>query len=367
MTHTDPSGRPGGQASPLLAAALRAAESGWAVFPVVSGEKSPAIREWERRATTDERQIRAWWGKDSGHNVGLVTGRSGLLVVDLDGPGPANRFSSDRSRAHDLSGAAGDRRDDSGGASGGVETLRRLAIDAGEVPPWDTFTVATPSVGGLHLYFRQPDGPGLRNTQGALGPRIDTRGHGGYVLAAGSHGPDGSRYRVLRETSVAPLPAWLHDALTISPAPPSGPGGVARSGRDHPAGVDRSTDSEVPMVSAARVEAYLRAVVDGESRAVFAAPVGTRHTSLLRAARRLGQWVGGGALTSADVRAVLTAAARGYVGVAGYTARQVERDIYDGLVYGAARPRRLDDIPDRSDGRAPDTGRSHAADAEHRG
>jgi hypothetical protein len=116
-------------------------------------------------------------------------------------------------------------------------------------------------------------------------------------------------------------------------------------------------DGAVPNVSAARVEAYLRAVVDGESRAVAAAPVGTRHSTLLRAARRLGQWVGSGALTGADVRAVLTTAARGYVSVDGYTAQQVERDITDGLAYGAARPRHIDDLPDRPAAHPSDTGR----------
>ncbi|MHA6783196.1 bifunctional DNA primase/polymerase [Pseudonocardia saturnea] len=369
MTHTHPTGHHGGtprreplHVAPrsLLHAALRAAATGWAVFPVVPHEKTPAIRDWERRATTSERQIHAWWGDNASSNVGLATGRSGLLVVDLDTPGSARRISPSPHGAHDRGGVAGVR-GESAEPVGGVEMLRRLAIDSGEVPPWDTFTVATPSDGGLHLYFRQPDGPGLRNTQGTLGSRIDTRGHGGCVLAAGSRGPDGSRYRVLRDVPVAPLPAWLHNALTTAPALPAGTDGAARPGgvpgRDDPAGDDGSTGSDVAVVSAARVEAYLRAVVDGESQAVTAAPVGSRHSTLLRAARRLGQWVGSAALTSADARAVLTAAARGYVGVAGYTARQVQRDITDGLAYGAARPRHFDDLPDRPTGRTPDADR----------
>lgn len=239
-------------------------------------------------------------------------------------------------------------------AVGGLTVLRRLAAATDSAPRWGTFTVATPS-GGRHLYFRQPDGAGHRNTQGALGPRIDTRGHGGYVLAAGSRGPDTSHYRILRDGPVAPLPAWLHHALAIAPSLPAGTDDAApaggtpcgRPGRGHPAGDDGPVVPEVPGVSTARVEAYLRAVVDGESHAVTAAPVGTRHTTLLRAARRLGQWVGSGALTGADARTVLAAAARGYVGVDGYTARQVERDITDGLAYGAARPRHIDGLPDR--------------------
>ena len=77
-------------------------------------------------------------------------------------------------------------------------------------------------------------------------------------------------------------------------------------------------------------------------------PVPLFRTGLLRAARRLGQWVGSRALSAADARAVLTLAAQGYIGVAGYTAHQIDRDITDGSAYGAARPRYPDDIPDRS-------------------
>ena len=82
----------------------------------------------------------------------------------------------------------------------------RLAAEAGEPIP-TTYTVATPSGSGLHLYFRQPaQGPLLRNTQGRLGWCIDTRGEGGFVVAAGSRRSDGRRYRVVTEAPVAPLP-----------------------------------------------------------------------------------------------------------------------------------------------------------------
>lgn len=95
------------------------------------------------------------------------------------------------------------------------------------------------------------------------------------------------------------------------------------------------------------MQAYLRAVVEGERRNVVAAPIGQRHRTLLRAARRLGHWVGGGVLVEDTARSVLTSAASGYVGVDGYTSRQVDRDIADGLAYGARRPRHVDNILDR--------------------
>ncbi|MBW0119577.1 bifunctional DNA primase/polymerase [Pseudonocardia sp. KRD-169] len=292
----------------LARAALHAAGLGWPVFPVRPRAKVPAITGWEDAATTDPDQITEWWLR--AWNIGLATGKAGLLVVDLDRDGrdPPREWAG----VHD-----------------GAEVLARLAAAAGEPLPV-TYTVVTPS-GGRHLYFHQPNGATLRNTQGALGWCIDTRGHGGYVLAAGSRLTSGS-YRELRRP-VAQLPGWLAAALT--PRPES----------DSPATTSLYVDELA--LSGWRAQAYLRAVVEGERRNVTAALVGQRHRTLLRAARRLGQWVGGGALTAPEARAVLTDAANHFLGVEGYTARQVDRDITDGLAYGTHRPRHLDRFPHR--------------------
>ncbi|WP_308284442.1 bifunctional DNA primase/polymerase [Pseudonocardia oceani] len=295
----------------LGAAAARAAGNGWRVFPAVPRGKLPAIADWENAATTDLDQITAWW-RAMPSNVAVSTGRSGLLVVDLD-------------VRHGTS--AGPRCVD---ALGGYDTLDRLAAAAGEAPPTDTYTVATP--GGLHLYFRQPDGVRLRNTQGALGANVDTRGHGGYVIAAGSVRAAGV-YRVVRRRPVAELPDWLVTALTPPPAP-----APPRMPHRNPK----------PPLPNGRAAAYLRAVVDGECAAVAAATVGHRHQTLLRAARRLGHWVGGSALSATAAHAALTDAARGYVDVEGYTAAQVDRDIADGIAYGAQLPRCFDNVDNRT-------------------
>ncbi|MGY4103932.1 bifunctional DNA primase/polymerase [Nocardia sp. R16R-3T] len=97
--------------------------------------------------------------------------------------------------------------------------------------PDDTFTVVTP--GGLPLYFRAPAGFELRNTAGRLGRLIDTRAHGGYVVAPGSI-VGARRYRILRDKQVVELPRWLVHRLMPAPSPtatPPMPLGVPARGR----------------------------------------------------------------------------------------------------------------------------------------
>src|SRR5882757_3293043 len=60
----------------------------------------------------------------------------------------------------------------------------------------------------------------LRNTQGRLGWRIDTRAAGGYVLAAGSTTATGT-YAVLDDRTPMPLPRWLTARLTPPPTRPA--------------------------------------------------------------------------------------------------------------------------------------------------
>lgn len=293
--------------NPLLGAALDAADRGWHVFPLVRAGKVPALRDWKQRATTDKRRIYRWWANAEA-NVGVATGRSGLVVIDLDdgrGAAPPERFV---------------------GACNGRDVLTMLAAEAGAPVPTDTYEVATPS-GGSHLYFRSPPGLVLRNTAGSLGWKIDSRSVGGYCVAAGSAGADGV-YRVVRDGEVAELPGWLARLLT-PPAPPA-PG----------------PPMELP---AGRASAYVQAIVDGETRAVAAARTGTRHRVLLKAARTLGRLVGGGELADQDARAALLEASSGHVGIDGCTVEEVHRTIEDGVAYGKRLPRRVSRPQPRTD------------------
>jgi len=115
------------------------------------------------------------------YNVGIAPGPSGLLVIDLDAPKPG-QVTPPRWREP--------------GISDGTGVLTVLCEEAGEPFPGETFTVRT-GRGRLHLYFTAPPGTALRNASGehgGLGWLIDTRAHGGYILAPGSAVdlPDGS-------------------------------------------------------------------------------------------------------------------------------------------------------------------------------
>ena len=171
--------------------ALHLASRGWAVFPLAPATKRPAIRAWEHRATTDLERIKGCWYAGAGFGIGIATGPSRLVVLDLD---PAD--------------TAG--RPDGAGGLAALTAARGVQLAA-------TFTVTTPR-GGTHLYYRTPPGVRLRNTAGTLAPHVDTRAEGGYVVAPGTVLPGGG-YELVDDTDPPELPAWLVQALSERPAP----------------------------------------------------------------------------------------------------------------------------------------------------
>lgn len=151
--------------------------------------KHPLTRNGVKDATDDEAQIQAWRAKYPKAHWGVATGaRSGVVVIDLD-----------RKPGKD-----------------GIASLKALAEPHGGVP--HTHLVRTGS-GGLHLYFKHPGG-WVPNSAGKLGPGIDVRGDGGYVVAAGSGHISGGAYKTLSDVPPMDLPAWL---LTSSSLPVSAP------------------------------------------------------------------------------------------------------------------------------------------------
>lgn len=278
---TQPVPEPRGCNLALLSAALEPVAHDWHVFPLRPGDKRPAGHaerlcphtgrcanghlKPEQRATLDRDLIvAAWTGQP--YNIGIATGPSGLLVVDLDVLKP----------------------DEQEGTPDGVQSLLALCERA-EQPFPATYQVRTPS-GGRHLYFTQPDGMRLHSTAGRLGHHIDTRGWGGYVVAPGSTTPDGV-YAVTDERPPAALPEWLHQALTSRPQRPLGGQAMA-----HAMG-SRS--------------GYAAAALRGELHNVTTAGDGHRNAVLLRAARALGRLIASGDLGREEVEEALSRAAAG--------------------------------------------------------
>jgi hypothetical protein len=286
----------------LRAWALHFAARGWHIFPITPrAKKPPIVDRWEARASTDPTQIRRWW-RDTPFGIGIATGPSGLVVVDLDIPKPAEVVPGEWATL---------------GITSGAGVLRALARAQGTTLT-PTYAVATPS-GGWHLYYTAPRRVRLRNTQGVIGWKIDTRAHGGYVLAPGSPVPP-SEYTLIDDRDPAELPDWLHQALTPNPPP---------------------AHSAPAAAVAANPSSYVVAALKGEAQRVRTAPRGQHNAMLCRAAYALGQLVGAGLLDETTARAELTTAAGVLVSAeCDCTPREVARVITAGLTAGAANPRR---------------------------
>ncbi|MGH3827218.1 MAG: bifunctional DNA primase/polymerase [Pseudonocardiaceae bacterium] len=286
----------------LRAWALHFAARGWHVFPLTPGAKRPPVIErWETRASTDPHLITHWW-RHVPYSIGIATGPSGLVVIDLDTPKP---------------GEPAPQRWAALGINSGTGVLRALARTHGTtVTP--TYAASTPS-GGWHLYYTTPPGAALRNTHDRIGWKIDTRADGGYVVAPGSLVAPGG-YELVDDREPAELPGWLHQALT--PKPSMGITAPAHTVTTNPSG-------------------YAEAAVRGECHRVRTAARGQHNAVLCRAAYALGQLVGAGLLTEDTARAELTTAASALISAdCDCTPREVARVITAGLTAGARNPRR---------------------------
>jgi Bifunctional DNA primase/polymerase, N-terminal/Primase C terminal 1 (PriCT-1) len=186
----------------LANAALALTRTGLAVFPVWSVRnegarlvcacpkgagctnpgKHPMTRQGLRDASTDPEQVSYWWRNRPDANIGLVTGT--IIVIDVD-----PRHGGDRALAE---------------------------IESKHSPLPSTWRVTTGG-GGEHIYFRAAPGHApIRNSAGRLGPGIDVRGAGGYVLAPPSRHVSGERYCWRCDPRQAPLcrlPPWIFGLL----------------------------------------------------------------------------------------------------------------------------------------------------------
>jgi hypothetical protein len=146
--------------------------------------KHPRTAHGVLDATTDAATIRSWWTQWPNSNVAIACEPSKLVVFDIDCKPGRNGF----------------------------ETLRDREAELGPLP--ETVTAITGS-GGEHRYYAAPAGVVVHNSEGDLGPGVDVRATGGYVVAPPSAHLAGQPYRWdaacgLDDVAIAVLPrVWV--------------------------------------------------------------------------------------------------------------------------------------------------------------
>lgn len=255
----------------------------WYIFPIQGGGKVPLTRNGWKDATLDPEQVQRWMKRFGACNWGIATGPSHLLVVDLDG------------------------------RAGEQAWLDLTNVRERHVP--GTLTSMTGG-GGWHLLFHDPDGRG-RNSTRLLGPGIDTRGKGGYIVAPPSLHPSGRRYGWVGEEGELrrPLeaPNWLLARL--------------RQNTDEPRQAPRMA------ISGHGDTPYGARVMEGILRRLAAAEDGNRHDLNYWAGVRAGQLhIAGHVGPDALGRVIDTATQARKDHIA------MRRDTLDGWRWGIANP-----------------------------
>lgn len=195
----------------MLDAALAYAARGWAVFPVwpptpeggcTCGDpdctdqgKHPVgvlAPHGLRDATTDPATITRWWSRQPEANIGVAAGKSGLCVIDIDV------------------------RDDIDGFATWQTLKARHGID-------DETVTAITGGGGWHLFYTAPAD---LHPRAKLGPGIDIKANGGYVVLPPSRHLSGSSYLFdpehdLAHHQVLPLPPALRTLVERTTTPSS--------------------------------------------------------------------------------------------------------------------------------------------------
>ena len=193
--------------NPIHAAAIAFAEAGVSVVPAaMDGSKAP-LGAWKKYQLThaDREQLDAWFS-GSATGLGIITGKvsGNLEMVELEGRAVAE---------------------------GCLDEIREIAINSGLTDLWTIISTGyvelTPS-GGIHFLWRIADEPVPGNTK--LARRAgendsvlvyaETRGEGGFVVTAPSHGsvhPSGQPWQILvGSPATIPMLSWEEREAIVS-------------------------------------------------------------------------------------------------------------------------------------------------------
>ena len=245
-----------------VAEAERLAKCGLLVFPVLSN-KAPATPHGFRDATRDPEAVAALWRRHPGKLVGVVTGEpSGIAVLDLD---------------HRHGGSAW------------------FATHRDRLPKTRVHRTRSR---GLHFLFRHHDG--LRCSAGRIGPGVDVRAEGGFIIWWPAVG-----LAVLDDAPLADWPAWLAE-LALPPAAPLPP---------------------EPSPPIRHISKYVEAALRRAAARVGTTREGQRNITLFTEARALRRLPD---LAPGEIAATLAYAARR----AGLESREIERTLLSALGTG---------------------------------
>lgn len=254
-------------------------------------------------ASSNERQVEAWWTMWPLAGIGMCMGANGLAAIDVD---PAH---------------------------GGADTITLIEQHCNQrgVDLFATRHIRTGG-GGDHLIFLDRLGvvPTKRQTFGDDAPGVDTRGKGGYVVAPPSLHVSGDRYHVSSNSrSLADWPACLTELLEparpeAAPFDPLMAGGGRYS---HAAGPDgrASAWAHTALVQETSKLAGLASTPEGSGK----------NDQLNASAYKMGRRVGAGYIDEASVAEALYQAARGWPG---HSERELRATIRSGIQAGIRRP-----------------------------
>jgi putative DNA primase/helicase len=144
--------------------------------------KHPATSGWQNTIPSVPAAESTWRPGGRERGIGLVCGaRSGMWAIDID---PRH---------------------------GGDKTFQALVDQHGKVPP--TWVLQSGRGEGLGLLFRWPADGDIRNSVGKIGPGVDVRGEGGFMVAPPSPHKTGGRARWIYPPGDEPPlsygPDWL--------------------------------------------------------------------------------------------------------------------------------------------------------------
>ena len=264
---------------------------GWAIFPLKGKLPARGIRWRDESAPKAE-------GFREGDNVGLDCGKSGLIVIDIDSK-------ADRDGIAEWNALT---------SKYGIDISGALQAKTGG--------------GGYHFIFKDTTNGEIGNSAGKLGPGIDVRANGGYIVLPPSvHPQTGAKYEQVGSwegQEPAPVPPVLVGLLRKD---------KAKQQLLAPAGVSRKPQviGEIEYTGRDR---YAEVAIRNEVERVRSAPSGERNDTLNRAAHALGRLVGAGRLNESDALSQLRSAA----GSNGLSANEINATIASGFESGKSDP-----------------------------